>query len=257
MAVSHLRRPVEGQEGRTRLRFDSVSGLVVFFIVVIALIFIMSVMFRIRVIEVVGNEHYTDKEIIEAVDIEDGDNLFFFDRFAAVAQVFSKLPYIEEVSVARALPNKVTITVEESKALAYIVLGSETWTIDKNCKVLGKAAEGETGSLIAVTGIKPGTLMIGETMQTEDNDDALIEYLAAILYQIQERGLYSETRSINFSDTSNVSFSYGGKYTVKVGNDFNLEYKFGMIVSVLQQLKPGDSGTIDVRDGVTAHFSPV
>lgn len=256
MAVTHIKRTPVSEE-KTKLRFDSVSGLVIFLILVVALIFVMSVLFRIRVIDVVGNEHYTDHEIIEAVDIEDGDNLFFFDRFGAVARVFSKLPYVEEVSIARSLPNKVTITVAESKAMAYIVLGSETWTIDRNCKILGKAAEGETASLVAVNGIKPGTLMIGEIMETEDGDEELVQYLADLLWQISERGLAGSTRSIDFADKTNVSFDYAGRFTVRIGGYNNLEHKMGMFVSVLSQLKSGDTGTINLADGVTAHFSPM
>ena len=72
-----------------------------FFLVVVATIFVMSVFFRITNIQVEGNSHYTDEEIIRAIDIEEGDNLFFFDRFAALSRVFAKLPYVEEVSVER------------------------------------------------------------------------------------------------------------------------------------------------------------
>lgn len=122
---------------------DSFSGPMMFFLVIVAVIFVMSVFFRVSDIQVEGNTHYTDEEIIRAIDIEEGDNLFFFDRFAALSRVFAKLPYVEEVSVERKLPNKVTITVKESQALAYIVLGDEDWTIDHSCKVLGKATEDE------------------------------------------------------------------------------------------------------------------
>ena len=116
----------------------SVSGPIIFFLVIVSVIFVMSVFFRVSDIQVRGNTHYTDEEIIRAIDIEEGDNLFFFDRFAALSRVFAKLPYIDEVSVERSLPNRVIITVSESQALAYIVLGEENWTIDHNCKVLGK-----------------------------------------------------------------------------------------------------------------------
>ena len=36
----------------------------------------------------------------------------------------------------------------------------------------------------------------------------------------------------------------------------NVEYKFGMLISVLSQLLEGDVGIINVSDGNTAHFSP-
>ena len=175
---------------------------------------------------------------------------------SSIPRALSKLPYIEDVAVERRLPNKVIITVEESSALAYLELGEEQWTLDHRCKVLGKAAEGETEALIPVIGIRPGTLMIGEQMETEDKDVELVEYLAAVLDQIEARGLTDDVTQINFTDPNSPEFSYQDRYTVVIGAQSGLEHKFGMFVTVLEKLKAGDVGVIDVSDGVTAHFSP-
>ena len=235
---------------------ESLSGPIVFFLVIIAVIFVMSVFFRVSDIQVNGNMHYTDEEIIRAIDIEEGDNLFFFDRFAALSRVFAKLPYIDEVSVERSLPNRVIITVTESQALAYIVLGEEMWTIDHNCKVLGKANEDELEGLIPIDGIDPGTLMIGEPLQTSDGKSEIVDYIAEVLFQLEARGLYSRVGRVDFSDPRHVSFTYDGRYTVVLGNSDNIEYKFGMLLSAMSQLLDGDVGSIDVSDGRTARFSP-
>ena len=245
-----------GGEFRKPRRRNSISAPLTFFVVVVAAIFVMSVFFRVSDIEVEGNTHYTDEEIIRAMDIEQGDNLLFFDRFGAVSRAHAKLPYVEEVSIDRKLPNKVIISVEESEALAYLVLGDEKWTMDHGARILGKAAEGETASLIAIEGISPGTLMIGELMQTSDHDEALVQYVADVLDQIEARGYAPSVTRVDFSDPKSVEFSYGGKYTVVLGGPENIERKFGMFVAVLDKLKEGDIGIIDVSDGMTAHFSP-
>lgn len=254
----HRTQPPANKQGGVKRprRPGDISGIVMFLIVVVAAIFVMSVFFRVSDIQVEGNTHYTDEEIIRAIDIEQGDNLFFFDRFAAVSRVFAKLPYIEQVSVERSLPNRVVISVEESEALAYLELGDEQWTLDHSCKVLGQAAEGETDFLIPIVGISPGTLMIGEQMLTADEDVELVEHLAQVLYQMEERGLASGVTRLDFSDPDNVRFSYMDKYTVVLGNSNNLEYKFGMFVAVLESLLDGDIGEIDVSDTSAAHFRP-
>lgn len=248
--------PEEELSGYMRARRRAFSGPLMFVVVVVAAIFVMSVFFRVEDIRVVGNQHYTAEEIIRAVDIEEGDNLFFFDRFAAVGRAFSKLPYIEAVTVERSLPNKVVITVEETTALAYLPLGEEKWTLDHNCKVLGKAAEGEEESLLPVVGMKAGTLMIGEIMETESGETESVAYLAEVLDQIQARGMTDMVTSIDFSNTDSPEFDYGGKYTVVLGKHDKVEYKFGMFVTVLGMLKEGDVGVIDVSNGTKAHFSP-
>ena len=250
------KRSEEEISGFMRARRRAFSGPLMFVVVVVAAIFVMSVFFRVEDIQVVGNSHYSAEEIIRAVDIEEGDNLFFFDRFAAVGRAFSKLPYIEAVTVERSLPDKVVITVDETTALAYLPLGEEKWTLDHNCKVLGKAAEGEEESLLPVVGMRPGTLMIGEIMQTEDGSMDTVEYLAEILDQIEARGLTDQITRIDFSKPQSPEFDYGGKYTVVLGKRDDVEHKFGMFVTVLGMLKEGDVGVIDVSSGTTAHFSP-
>ena len=91
--IPHRKLKTEEEE-RFSLRelVSSLSGPIMFFLVVVAVIFVMSVFFRVSDIQVRGNSHYTDEEIIRAIDIEEGDNLFFFDRFAALSRVFAKLP---------------------------------------------------------------------------------------------------------------------------------------------------------------------
>ena len=255
-ASKHSKQPADERAEFLRARRRGFSGPLMFVVVIVAVIFAMSVFFRVSDIQVEGNVHYTDEEIIRAFEIEEGDNLFFFDRIAAAARAYSKLPYIEEVAVERKLPNRVLITVEESTALAYLELGDEQWTMDHSCKILGKAAEGELEQLVPIVGIDPGTLLIGERLTTHDADEAEVDYLAAVLWQIQERGLAGETSQVDFSNPDSPRFSYGGKYTVVLGRNNALEHKFGMFVSVLGMLKEGDVGVIDVSDGTTAHFRP-
>lgn len=238
-------------------RKRSVSGAILTFaIVVIATVFLMSVFLRISDISVVGNEHYTDDEIIKAIDIEQGDNLFFFDRFAAISRVFAKLPYVEEVSVSRQLPDKVVITVQECKALAYIAVGDENWTIDHSCKVLGKATDNELGDLIRIEGIDPGTLLIGEKLTTSDGDNMAVTFLSDVLYQVQNRQLTEHIKSMDFSDLIGAKLYYGTRFTIMLGGQSSVNHKFAMLESVLEQLKEGDVGVINVSDGTSAHFIP-
>lgn len=251
-------QPPESKHGEFRAprKRSSIDGLLTFLIVIVAVIFVMSVFFRVSDIRVEGNEHYTDEDIINASGIEEGDNLFFFDKFAAVSRAYTKLPYLEVVTVDRQLPNRVTINVEECRALAYIAVGDEEWTIDHSCKVLGKANEDELAGLIPIYGIDPGTLMIGERLETKDGDTALVDALAEILYQIERRGMAADSRWLDFSNPYAILFVYTEKYNVVLGGETNIERKFAMLESVLSQLKSGDIGTIDLSDLNTAHFIP-
>ena len=258
MPSNRITQPPSSKHGEYKKpRKRSVSGAILTFaVVVIAIVFLMSVFLRISDISVEGNEHYTDDEIIKAIDIEQGDNLFFFDRFAAISRVFAKLPYVEEVSLERQLPNKVIITVQECKALAYIAVGDENWTIDRSCKVLGKATESELGTLIRIDGLNPGTLLIGERLTSADGDDSIVTFVSDVLYQIQGRSLAEHILGLDFADPLGARLQYGTRFTVVIGGKSEVNHKFAMLESVLDQLKEGDSGVIDVSDGSVAHFVP-
>ena len=258
MPSNRINQPPASKHGEYKKpRRRTISGAILTFaVVVIAIVFLMSVFLRISDISVVGNEHYSDEEIIKAIDIEQGDNLFFFDRFAAISRVFAKLPYVEEVSVARQLPDKVVIMVQECKALAYIAVGDENWTIDRSCKVLGKATDSELGSLIRVDGFDPGTLLIGERLKSADGDEAIVAFLSDTLYQIQERNLSEHILSLDFAEENGAKMYYGTRFTVILGGPSNVNHKFAMLESVLEQLKEGDVGIINVSDGSSAHFIP-
>lgn len=258
MATTNAALPPESKHGeymRPRRR-SGIGGLVSFLAVVVGIIFVMSVLLRVSEIRVEGNEHYTQQEIISATGLETGDNIFFFDKFSTISRAYTKLPYLEEVTVERQLPGRLTIRVVESKALAYLFVDGEEWTIDRSCKILGKAVEGETEELIPIYGIKPGTLMIGERLERADGSEERVDYLAELLGQLQERGLASETEWVDFTDTNKVFFKYTDKYQVVIGDGENVEHKFAMLMSVLSQLKEGDVGTIDVSRGEKAHFIP-
>ena len=258
MPSNRINQPPASKHGEYKKpRRRTVSGAILTFaVVVIAIVFLMSVFLRISDIRVEGNEHYTDEEIVNAIDIEQGDNLFFFDRFAAVSRVFAKLPYVEEVSLERQLPDKVIITVQECKALAYIAVGDENWTIDKSCKVLGKATDSELESLIGVEGLNPGTLLIGERLTSADGDEAIISFISDVLYQIQERNLAEHIRRVDFSEELGAKMYYGTRFIVILGGTAEVNHKFAMLESVLEQLKEGDTGIINLSDGYSAHFIP-
>ena len=250
-----LKKSVKEEDYSKRGR-ESIGKLLTFVIVVFAAIFVLSIIFRVNNIIVKGNEHYTDDEIIKAIDIEQGDNLFFFDRFATISRVFAKLPYVEQVTVERSLPDKVVITVVECKAMAYLVVGDENWTLDHKCKVLGKATQDELEYLIAIKGVSPGTLFIGEDMTTEDGNNDIVDLLSEILCQIQDRGLSGKIREIDISDLSNITLDYSGKYSLEFGTKSSLDHKFALAVSAISQLMEGDIGTLIISDGSSVHFRP-
>ncbi|MBE6997942.1 MAG: FtsQ-type POTRA domain-containing protein [Ruminococcaceae bacterium] len=243
------------QQNKRRRKRSALFAPLSFLIICAALVFGMSVFFRVSGIEVEGNELYTAEEIIEASGIEHGDNLFFINRFSAISRIFSKLPYVEKAVINRSLPNKLVIVVSESHAIACVSAEDGTWAIDRNCKLLSKASGDDLRGLIRVEGLTPIAPEPGQIIAPGDAESPKVSYLSAILTQIDALNLRSNISYIDISGISNPSFDYLGRFTVKLGNNENIEYKFQCLLSAVAALNDGDRGTLDLSIDKRAHLT--
>ena len=87
---------------------------------VVALTAGATVFFRVEQVVVTGNSRYTQEEIVEVTGLEKGDNLYGWNKFAIAQRLRQTLPYIGEVTIRRALPSTILITVVEWDAVARI-----------------------------------------------------------------------------------------------------------------------------------------
>jgi cell division protein FtsQ len=253
MANERRRVNTKRKKKKRSVLYRSVS----FVVICAAMIFGMSVFFRVTDIEVTGASQYTKEEIIAASGIEEGDNLFFINRFTAISKIFSKLPFIEEVTITRSLPNKLLFEVTESTAAAYLSTETGFWIIDRGCKVLGSVSAEETASKIRVDGITPETPpATGQVIDPGEAERQKVDYLSAVLTAVLNQDMQGSVTYIDMSDVSNPSFDYLGRFTVKLGKNEDVDYKFELLLSAVSQLSEGDSGTIDLSIEKKAHFNP-
>lgn len=243
------------QQGKRKKKRSALFAPIAFLIICAALAFGMSVFFRVSGIEVEGNSLYTPEEIIEASGIEEGDNLFFINRFSAISRIFSKLPYVEKAVINRTLPNKLVIVVSESHAIACVSTEDGTWAIDRGCKLLSKASGDDLRGLIRIEGLTPIAPEAGQIIAPGEAESPKVAYLSEILTQIDALGLRDRITYIDISGISNPSFDYIGRFTVKLGADENVEYKFQCLLSAVESLSDGDRGTLDLSIDKRAHLT--
>lgn len=88
--------------------------------VAVALTMGATVFFQVETVAVTGNSRYSQEEIIQATGIQTGDNLFRMNKYQIAHQVLQGLPYVEELTIRRALPSTIVITVKEWDAVARV-----------------------------------------------------------------------------------------------------------------------------------------
>ena len=225
-------------------------------LVIVAIIFGMGVFFRIQEIEVRGSDTYTDEEIIEASGIDIGDNLFFIKRMSASSRIFSRLPFVEEAGIERILPNKLVITVYESSALAYVNWEGQKWMMTGNCKLLGSGDDSETAGLIHVLNVIPVNPKAGEIMAVDPSESLKLSYLQTLLHAMEQVDMVRDVKDLDIGNPANPTFRYLDRFTVKMGQNDNTDYKLRMLLSAVMQMESDITGTVDLSEGTSVHVSP-
>ena len=227
-----------------------------FVLVCLAIVFAVGIFFRVQEIQVVGAEIYPDDVIIEASGIDEGDNLFFINRFTAASHIFEDLPFVESASVDRSLPNRIVISVEESYAMAFVEWEGQNWMMTANCKMLGSGTQEEVQPLIRVTNISVVSPSAGTIMTVGAGEELKLTYLQSILQSMDSLGMQGDVTEINMQNAANPTFEYLDRFTVKMGPNENTDYKLRMLLSAVTQMDEYMMGTIDLSEGTTVHVSP-
>ncbi len=246
------RKPARTKSKGSGFVFSTLS----FIAICAALVFGMSVFFRVSNIEVSGAQRYSESEIIAASGIENGDNLMLVNRADAANKIYSKLLYIGRVTVSRKLPNTVKITVDESSTFAVVESEAGLWLVDQTGKLLDTCTMQNADSYIKVSGFSGVKPEKGKPLSVADEDKAKLSYLRNLMTAIAAVKLGADVSSIDLSSAANAELQYLDRFKVKLGADENLDYKLKMLLSVVAKLETEDKGTIDLSQGQKAQFSP-
>lgn len=234
-----------------------------FMLIFAAIIFGMGVFFRVQTIEVEGAETYTEQQVIDASGVEVGDNLFFINRISVSSLIFSRLPFVEEASIERIMPNRIIITVSESSAMAYITCLGTKWMMTANCKLLDGGSEEDLQGLIEVLNVTPARdeegaykLEPGTILEVAPGETLKLAYLQELLHAFQDLGMTRDVELLDLENPANPTFRYLDRFTVRMGPNDNTDYKLRMLLSAVDQMESDLTGTVDLSEGTSVHVSP-
>ena len=229
---------------------------VIIALMLIAVIFGLSVFFKVSAIEVAGVSMYTDEEVIAASGIEQGDSIFFVDQSAAAIKIKDALPYADEVRISRKLPDTVMISVAESYPIASVSSGGYRWIIDKNAKILEKTDTSGAEGTIEIRGAEPVMATVGDSLALGEEGSVKLTYLRAVLSAILAEGMQNEITWLDVSNISDICFDYMGRFTVSLGKGDYLEDKLWMLEQVTADRGETEKGSIDLSQENEGHFIP-
>ena len=212
-----------------------------------AAIVFLSLFFRVSIIQVKNDTVYTDEEIMAASGIEKGVNLLFINNFSAVSSIYATMPYVESVSLKRAMPNRIILEVTGSEAAACVSFGDDYWLINASGKLLEKIDARAARSFIRVEGMEPLQPVAGEIMTVSEENTGKDVFLYELLGQFRLRNIVKKIDWVDLSDLNDPRFSYDGRYTVILSSTTDLSRRLSLIESAIAQLAEGDAGTLELE----------
>lgn len=239
--------------------------------VVLALVFGLSIFFKVRHVEVAGAQKYNEWEVKEASGIADGDALLSLSEAKISARIRTHLPYVDTVRIGIKLPDTVKIEITELEAVYAI--GDNTagwWLVNAEGKVVDKTNAAAAKGYTRILGVELADPVIGqqavaaepettEPSQTEGTEPGAepslpvsliqpahqLEAAITILFALENNGLIGKIETVDVTDPEALQMWYEDRYQVELGNTERMDYKIRAIKSTVNQMGEYRSGQLD------------
>lgn len=246
--------------------------------VVLALVFGLSIFFKVDKEQVLvsfkvagvdadvsGTHKYSERDVVEAAGIKDGENLLTIRESEISGRILEKLPYITQVRVRIKLPDTVKIEVVETDVVYSAEAADGTWwMIRADGKVLSKSNAADADQKTKIIGVKLDAPTVGaqavayqekieqpEGEQTQPELPAVLasDQLAAVLQiltGLEANGIIGNAVSVDVTNLSGIELWYEDRYQVNLGDQTNLDYKISAMKAAIDEMKSYQRGMLDV-----------
>jgi cell division protein FtsQ len=207
---------------------------------------LVTQVFTVKNVTVVGNELYTDEQIEELVmaDEYSWSSLYIYFKYRFLRT--EKLPFVDtlEVGLTPTKPHDLTVEVNEKGILGYLYISSidQNAYFDKDGFVV-ETSQDVIDGIPKIEGLSCDSVVLYEALPLE-NDTAL-KNLLSLTQLLQKYGIAAE--KIKYDESGGTMTVYSGDITIQVGNADNLAQKILRLQYILPQLE-GKSGTLHLEN---------
>lgn len=263
--ISDKQKRQAKHSSRRRISPETWKRIIIMACVVVAFLLSMIIFFRVRTVEVQGNQYYSAEEVIQAAGIASGDNLLTLSRGEIAGNVIAQLPYVKSVRVTRTLPDTVVITVSEDETtFAVTDAGGKYYLITAAGKATEQVEELDAKAHILIQDLVIQPAVIGEQVHVVESADATVspyeqlDALTVLLREIEAAKLEKDITVVSVPSAFNLTVWYEDRFEVRLGTTDDLAYKLEYLKVVVQEQKEYTTGIIDLTfsSGPEAHVMP-
>lgn len=232
--------------------------------VVIAMVFGMSIFFKVKTVTVAGANKYTVWNIREASGIQEGENLLSISEAQISSRITSQLPYVNKVRVGIKLPDTVKIEVEELDVVYAVEASDASWWLmradglvvdstnaadaERYTKLLGVQLESpQIGQQSAAAEpVQDATGDAEQTVPVTVRSGERLDAAISILQYLESNGIIGQAASVNVEDLGQLEIWYEDRFQILLGDTTQLSYKIKMVcIAINEHMETYDSGVLD------------
>lgn len=219
-------------------------------------LFSISGFFTVDLIEVEGNSHFSDEEIINIAHAGPGRNLIYDTDKTSIIDYLMQNPYIKSADVTRKLPSTLVITVEERTQACVFKYDDDFLVMDDEGILLKKTRTQPKTTM--VTGMVVTKLKLGEVVGTKNQ--SMFSRTLKLIRATKDADLYFVMIDMTqYEEDRSVTAYIYDKLMIKTEYDTLMTFlKNGRLHKVVEKLFADDikRGTILLTDDGNASFEP-
>lgn len=229
-----------------RINYILISIVLCFVFIIVC----MALFLKIKDIKVVGNERYSEEQIVYSSGIEVGQNLYAINKKSAKGLIMSDYPYINEVVIRRTLPSTLTFRITEEIPIYYTEICGEYFVLSSTLRVLEKTDADPNLNredklvLLLLSDVK--SAIVGQ--EIEFTKQLAFDYIGTFIKNVTEHEIASELTEIDISSKYNIYVTYQDRFRIYLGDNSETEMKLTFAKLMINEFKPEQSGTVDAHD---------
>ncbi|NLP46284.1 MAG: FtsQ-type POTRA domain-containing protein [Epulopiscium sp.] len=206
-------------------------------------IILISPIFTLKQIEVLGNERYSIEEILDRLHIQEGMNVFGFIMNNEIKK-FKNDPYIEKIDIKLDFPHQVQINIIERKAIGYVPYMGAYLSIDKDGRVLETTNQLDF-PLPLVVGLQFQGFSLGDILIVEQEE--IFDVILKISQTMFKYDILDKMVKIDINSSKDIQLQIGNIH-VLLGGIQEYDYKIRALLQILKYIPKEDKGFLDLSD---------
>ncbi len=233
--------------------------------VVLAILFGISIFFKVKTVEVTDSKKYDPWTVRQASGIRDGENLLTLDKNKISTRIMDELPYISEVQVGIRLPDTVVIRVTEMEVVYPVQdQAGGWWLLSGDGRIVDSCAAPDAEEKTKIKGVTLAPPVIGSkakayeepaepdaegntvpvTVYNQERLDTALKVIAAL----EKAGFVGAMDYVDVTRINEIKLSYDGRFDILLGDISQLDKKLNALAQTLEQyMEKYNTGILDIR----------